>query len=162
MGYFRIDLPEVPYVPLPCDSLPYSFHVAEGVRISSPARGQGVDLRYPAFGAELYCSYAYLKPGQLGQGLREGRALAERQAKNPLQMHEQIYTDSVHHVYASLFDLGGESASPYQFLITDSGRRLFQGALLYDCRPNADSLRPVNRHLQADIRHLIETFRWKN
>jgi hypothetical protein len=46
-------------------------------------------------------------------------------------------------------------------MLTDSVSRFFRGALLYDCAPNADSLAPVTRYLQADIMELIQSFRWK-
>ena len=64
-------------------------------------------------------------------------------------------------VYGSLFMLDGESASPLQFMLTDSVSRFFRGALYYDCIPNADSLAPVTRYLKQDIVELIQSFKWK-
>jgi hypothetical protein len=58
--------------------------------------------------------------------------------------------------------LGGESASPLQFMLTDSASRFFRGALFYDTRPNADSLAPVTAYLQEDVTELIQSFRWRN
>ena len=64
-------------------------------------------------------------------------------------------------VYGSLFMLDGESASPLQFMLTDSVSHFFRGALYYDCIPNADSLAPVTRYLKQDIVELIQSFEWK-
>ena len=64
-------------------------------------------------------------------------------------------------MYGSLFMLDGESASPLQFMLTDSVSRFFRGALYYDCIPNADSLAPVTRYLKQDIVELIQSFKWK-
>ena len=49
------------------------------------------------------------------------------------------------------FHAGCESASPLQFMLTDSVSHFFRGALYYDCIPNADSLAPVTRYLKQDI-----------
>ena len=57
--------------------------------------------------------------------------------------------------------LDGESASPLQFMLTDSVSRFFRGALYYDCVPNADSLAPVTRYLKQDVVELIQSFNWK-
>ena len=64
-------------------------------------------------------------------------------------------------VYGSLFLLDGESASPIQFLLTDSVSNFFRGALYFDCKPNADSLAPAIQYIREYIIELIQTFSWK-
>ena len=71
------------------------------------------------------------------------------------------YSNPEASVYGSLFMLDGESASPLQFMLTDSVSHFFRGALYYDCIPNADSLAPVTRYLKQDIVELIQSFEWK-
>ena len=73
----------------------------------------------------------------------------------------QAYSNPEASVYGSLFMLDGESASPLQFMLTDSVSHFFRGALYYDCIPNADSLAPVTRYLKQDIVELIQSFEWK-
>ena len=84
-----------------------------------------------------------------------------RQAKYPDRIREQAYTNPEASVYGSLFMLDGESASPLQFMLTDSVSRFFRGALYYDCIPNADSLAPVTDYLKQDVIELIQSFNWK-
>ncbi|MGZ5253868.1 MAG: hypothetical protein ACXWV4_05830 [Flavitalea sp.] len=46
--------------------------------------------------------------------------------------------------------------------MTDTTNHFIRGALYFDASPNADSLSVVNRFLEEDMKHLINTFRWKN
>ena len=64
-------------------------------------------------------------------------------------------------VFGSLFLLEGNSASPVQFLLTDSASHFLRGALYFDCRPNADSLAPAIDYLRQDVIELMQTFRWR-
>jgi hypothetical protein len=45
--------------------------------------------------------------------------------------------------------------------VTDSVKHFLRGALYFDASPNEDSLGVVNNFLQDDMKHLINTFRWK-
>ena len=73
---------------------------------------------------------------------------------------EQEYNNAEEKVYGSLFMLGEESASPIQFMLTDSVSHFFRGVLYYDCMINADSLEPVTQYLKQDIIELIQSFKW--
>jgi gliding motility-associated lipoprotein GldD len=60
------------------------------------------------------------------------------------------------------FTVGGNAATAKQFFVTDSVHHFLRGALYFDASPNEDSLGIVNDFLQVDMKHLINTFRWKN
>ncbi len=60
------------------------------------------------------------------------------------------------------FDVGGNAATAKQFYVTDSTKNFLRGALYFDTAPNEDSLGIVNNFLQEDMKHLINTFRWKS
>ena len=92
-----------------------------------------------------------ITPATLGRAEEECRALVVRQSKYPERIKMQAYSNPEASVYGSLFMLDGESASPLQFMLTDSVSHFFRGALYYDCIPNADSLAPVTRYLKQDI-----------
>jgi len=64
-------------------------------------------------------------------------------------------------VHGEFFKVEGDVATANQFFLTDSTRNFLRGALYFDVTPNEDSLRPVNEFLVADMKHLINTFRWK-
>lgn len=65
-------------------------------------------------------------------------------------------------VHGVFFKVGGNAATANQFFLTDSTRHFLRGALYFDVAPNEDSLKPVNDFLLQDMRHLINTFKWKN
>ena len=57
--------------------------------------------------------------------------------------------------------MGGNAATASQFYLTDSVHHFLRGALYFDAAPNEDSLKPVNDFLLEDVRHMINSFKWK-
>ena len=60
-----------------------------------------------------------------------------------------------------LYDYEGVTATSTQFYLTDSINHFFRASLYFDTEIN-DSLLPINNFIKADVKHLIESFRWKN
>jgi gliding motility-associated lipoprotein GldD len=60
------------------------------------------------------------------------------------------------------FNVGGNAATANQFFVSDTVRHFLRGALYFDATPNEDSLGIVNKFLQQDMKHLINTLEWKN
>lgn len=163
-GYFRIEPPKARYQALPLDSLPYTFNVSQLVTVELPPVGSPegwINLSYPSLGVKVYCSYLPVTRSTLQTAAVESRSLVSRQAKQANAVKEQGYSNPEELVYGSLFLLDGESASPVQFMLTDSVSNFFRGALYYDCVPNADSLAPLTDYLRQDIIELIQSFSWK-
>lgn len=163
-GYFRIEPPKARYQALPLDSLPYTFNVSQLVMVELPPVGSPegwINLSYPSLGVKVYCSYLPVTRSTLQTAAVESRSLVSRQAKQANAVKEQGYSNPEEQVYGSLFLLDGESASPVQFMLTDSVSNFFRGALYYDCVPNADSLAPLTDYLRQDIIELIQSFSWK-
>jgi gliding motility-associated lipoprotein GldD len=59
------------------------------------------------------------------------------------------------------FKVGGNAATANQFFVTDTLHHFLRGALYFDAIPNSDSIKPVVEFLQQDLRHIIESFKWK-
>ena len=121
----------------------------------------GLNISYPELEAKLYCSYLPITPASLVTVETESRSFVARQIKSENRISEKAYSNPAANVYGSLFLLDGESASPIQFLLTDSVSNFFRGALYFDCKPNADSLAPAIQYIREDIIELIQTFSWK-
>lgn len=66
-----------------------------------------------------------------------------------------------YNVHGMFFKVEGDVATANQFFLTDSTKNFLRGALYFDATPNEDSLRPVNNFLVEDMKHLINTFKWK-
>lgn len=163
-GYPRIEPPAPYYSILPVADLPYSFHVSSLMEVELPPVGDPagwINLSYPFLQAKIYCSYFPVKPSTLETALEESRILLLRQAKNTQNIREKAFENPEANVYASLYLLDGESASPVQFTITDSVSNFFRGSLLYNTTINADSLAPLTNYIQTDIMEIIQSFTWK-
>ena len=53
-------------------------------------------------------------------------------------------------------------ASQTQFFVTDSLHHFVTGSAYFKVKPNYDSILPAADYLQKDIRHIMESLRWKN
>jgi gliding motility-associated lipoprotein GldD len=163
-GYVRIEPSKAQYKPLDLSYLPFNFDVSQTAVIEVPDQKKGVtglNISYPELEAKLYCSYLPITPASLVTVETESRSFVARQIKPENRISEKAYSNPAANVYGSLFLLDGESASPIQFLLTDSVSNFFRGALYFDCKPNADSLAPAIQYIREDIIELIQTFSWK-
>ncbi|MDR1603048.1 MAG: hemolysin family protein [Tannerella sp.] len=163
-GFFRIDLPVASYTSMDLKELPYSFHVSQLATVELPTAGEPAEwlnLSYETLQAKIYCSYHSITPHTLPVVEKECRELVKRAIKNATSIVEQSYENPEIHIYGTLFRIEGETASPVQFMLTDSMHHFFRGALYYQCRMNVDSLAPVNAYLRNDIAELMQSFQWK-
>jgi len=163
-GFYRIDLPASSYNSLEIKELPYLFNVSRMATVELPPAGEPsvwLNLSYETLQAKVYCSYNAITPTTLPTAEKECRDLVGRAVRNASVINEQVYENPDLHVFGTLFRIEGETASPVQFMLTDSVRNFFRGALYYQCRMNVDSLAPVTGYLLNDIMELIQSFEWK-
>lgn len=161
-GYYRIAIPDTAYTPFAGEGYPYRFALSANATVS-PRTEKGeqywIDIVYPAFDARIHCSY---KPIQ--NNLRElsddAQDFVYKHAGMASAIPEQGYENAHEHVWGVLYELQGNTASPFQFYMTDSTRHFFRGAVYFNCAARQDSLAPVTEYLQKDVRRLMETFAW--
>jgi len=163
-GYFRVDLPKHKYSGFDSLSLPYSFDksVYAGVR-PRLAKGENywIDIFYPSLNAVIYCSYKPVHSNLINL-LEDTRKIAYKHSVRADAITETLYLNKDKHVYGILYDLSGNTASQVQFVLTDSVRHFFRGALYFENVPNKDSIAPMSNYVREDIIHLMESFEWKN
>ena len=163
-GFLRIELPTAQYITLNETELPYTFTTSRQAIIELPptdSAGYWLNIDYPGLNAKIYCSYKQITTYTLNEHIEECYKLAERAAGNTGAINEKSYENKEHNVYGALFLLDGETASPVQFMLTDSTKHFFRGALYYKFKSNADSIAPVTDYIKKDIVELIQTFYWK-
>lgn len=164
-GYARIEPPVASYSTFDVDSLPFSLNLSDAVEVelseSLSSSSLNININYPSLNARLYCSYNSVAPASLVNLLLESRSIVVRQMAAGDILRESAYSDPNCAIYGSLFELGGASATPIQFIVTDSISSLFRAALYFDCKPNVDSLAPAVDHIRKDILEMIQTFRWR-
>lgn len=184
-GYFQIELPAHSYTTFDRPGFPYSFEYpvyGDVIRDSTyfdndPDNPYWINLDFPRFNARIFLSYktiggrsVYKKKTATGYtdsiGINSFDNLVNDAFK--LTYKNDIKANNIKEVVVRtpqasgmIFYLGGSVATANQFFLTDSLRHFLRGALYFNAAPNEDSLKPVNDFLQEDVRHLINTFKWK-
>lgn len=187
-GYFKIDFPERSYVLFDDPSFPYSFEYPAYAKIvtdstyfdSNPENPYWRNVDFPQFNARIFLSYkniggkALYKVKQADGSYKDSLGTNQfdkmvNDAFNLTNKNEAVATSIKDSVFTTpngvtgvYFRVGGNAATAKQFFMSDTTRHFLRGALYFDTTPNADSLKPVQDFLQADIDHLINTFRWRN
>ncbi len=165
VAYFRLNLPPKHYVRFNPDSCPYSFDIPVYARVM-PDRDEKhphhcwMTIVFPALKAAISVTY-YPVEGNLEQLVDDSYTLAYKHSIRADDITEKEFVNKKYGVYATVFDITGNAASPMQFHITDSTRHFFRGSLYFRARPNRDSLDPAIKFLEKDIIRMIESFRWK-
>lgn len=160
-AYVRIEVPDHSYRPAAYG--PYGFELSTHAELQArpePGERYWANINYPTLNATIHCSYKPVR-NDLTALTRDALEFVYKHSQQASAIPEHDYSNPEQHVYGVFFTLEGNTASPYQFILTDSTRHFFRGAVYCNCRPNADSLAPVLDYLREDVIHIMETFRWK-
>ncbi len=162
-GYFRVDLPPHSYRMVDTLNLPYRFDLPLNAKLISRDSKDGkfwVDVFYPNLNASVYCSYKPVN-GNLIDLLEDTRKIVYKHSIRADGIAEKVYDHNENNVHGILYDLKGNTASAVQFVLTDSVKHFFRGALYFNNVPNKDSIGPMSEYIREDIIHLMESFEWK-
>jgi gliding motility-associated lipoprotein GldD len=161
-GYFRIDLPAPAYGLE--EFARFSCLVSQQARVEmveGERAGVFFNLAYEEWNVRIYCSYLPVEGGDVSRFSEESRKFAYLHAVRADGIGERRWDRPEVGVHGLLYDIRGEVASPVQFVLTDSVRSFFRGALYFEFVPNRDSIEPVLEYINRDILVLMESFRWK-
>lgn len=187
-GYFRIDLPKRAYQVFDRKDYPYSFEYPVYATViqdttffeEKPENPYWINIDFPRFNGRIYVSYNIIGgKATFKVKKREGVYLDSIGVNTFERLIKGSYDLTFKHSYKAssiedsvfrtkngvegiYFKIGGNTATSNQFLVTDSVKHFLRGALYFDATPNEDSLSVVNNFLQEDMKHLINTLRWKN
>ena len=187
-GYFHISLPQHSYVSFDTTGFPYSFEYPVYANIikdstyfdSSPESPYWINIDFPNLNARIFLSYkqiggkAMYKIKQADGSYRDSVGINQfdrmvNDAFNLTNKNQAVTTSIKDGLFLTRngitgvsFKVGGNAATAKQFFLSDTSTHFLRGALYFDATPNADSLKPVQDFLQADIDHLLNSFRWKN
>jgi gliding motility-associated lipoprotein GldD len=186
-GYFNISFPKKEYQTFNQDGYPYSFEYpvyAQVVKDSSffgesPENPFWININFPQFNGKIYISYNIIggkaiykiknaagkyidsiSSNTIDKLINGSYTLTYRHSSKAISIEDSIFTTN-NNISGTAFKVGGDAATANQFFLTDSTKHFLRGALYFDATPNADSLLPVNAFLKEDMKHLINTFRWK-
>ncbi len=162
-GFLRIDFPEKDYQLFDSANYPYSFYYptyAKAVEDKSRnAEKYWMNVEFPGYNAKIHISYKDAQ-GRLDSLIEDSRTLAFKQAYRAEAINERFYTNHETNVYGLLYNLKGNTASAWQFYVTDSVKHFLRGALYFSVTPNKDSLAPANEFFGKDLVKLMETVEW--
>ena len=165
-GYPRIVLPTQAYTPLQ-GAFPYTFEVSQHAIVTkstSPSAEQyWINIRYPAFEAEIQLTYKPVKnnPKLLREYCEDAYKLTAKHQVKASAIQESSVTTRQGHP-AILADLSGQVPSQVQFYTTDRAQHFLRGALYFNTATQNDYLAPVIAFIRADIIHLIQTLEWQD
>jgi len=162
-GYYRVDLPPHSYRIVDTLNLPYTFEIPKNAVLTNSESKEGkywVDIIYPKLNATIYCSYKSVN-GNLTELLEDTRKIVYKHTIRADGITERPFVHYEKKVYGILYDLKGNTASSVQFVMTDSLKNFFRGALYFNNIPNKDSIAPMSEYVREDIMHIMESFQWK-
>lgn len=168
-GYYQIELPEHQYQTFSEAGFPYAFEYPVYGKIvrdtaffnTQPENPYWINIDFPSLSGRIYISYKGIsdKAG-FAKLLEDSHFMSFYHTKKADYVEDAAFVNE-HGVTGMTYQWGGDAASSYQFIATDSTRHFIRGALYFDATPNADSIRPVAEFLQKDIEHLLQTMRWQ-
>ncbi len=186
-GYYKINFPEHRYQVFNNPGYPYTFEYPVYATIvqdstyfeDQPENPYWINVEFPQFSGKIYLSYIaiggksrYKIPGKNGQYvdsigintldnlIKGSYNLTYKHSYKASSIDDKPFTNpnGIEGVY---FNIGGNAATANQFLATDSIKHFLRGALYFDATPNEDSLGVVNRFLEEDMKHMINTLKWR-
>jgi len=162
-GYFRVDLPEHSYRTIDTLNLPYKFDLPKNAKVvSRKVQGDNfwIDINYPGLNACIYCSYKPVNKNLIDL-LEDTRKIVYKHSVKADGIGEKVFDHPEKNVHGILYDLQGNTASSVQFILTDSTRHFFRGALYFNNVPNKDSIAPMTKYIREDVVRIMESFEWK-
>lgn len=167
-GYFKIEFPEKEYRAFDQAGYPYTFEypvyatvVKDSVFFSDKAEDYWINIDVPRFGGRIYISYKQVGKNNFDSLVNDGFKMAYKQHTEVSTGIEDSVMRTPNGVEGIYYSLKGNTATANQFFLTDSTKHFLRGALYFDATPNEDSLGIVNDFLKKDLRHLINTLKWK-
>ena len=167
-GYFKIHFPEKQYQVFNQPGYPYSFEYPTYATVVKDSSFFGeatenpwwINLDFPQFNGRVYISYKEIGKNKFDKLVNDAFTMTNKHNMKAYSIDDSLITTS-NNIHGVFFKVGGEVATANQFFLTDSTRHFLRGALYFDATPNEDSLGIVNRFLIEDVKHLVNTFRWR-
>lgn len=168
VGYFNISFPKKEYQLFNQPGYPYTFEYPVYANITKDStffeqtteNPWWININFPSFNGKIYVSYKAIGVNRFDTLVKQSFALTGKHTSKAYSIDDSLISTS-NGVHGVFFTVGGDVATANQFFLTDSTKHFFRGALYFDATPNADSLGIVNHFLMEDVKHLINSFKWR-
>lgn len=167
-GYFKIDFPVKQYQLFNEVGYPYSFEFPVYAKVVKDSSFFGeatenpwwINIEFPQFNGRIYVSYKDPAKYKFDKLISDSYKLTNKNTVKAYSIDDSLIVNA-NNVHGIFFKVGGNVATANQFFLTDTTKHFLRGALYFDATPNEDSLGIVNHFLVEDVKHLINTFKWK-
>jgi gliding motility-associated lipoprotein GldD len=167
-GYFKIDFPEKKYQIFDKPGYPYTFEYPLYANVVKDSTFFGevtenpwwINIDFPQFEGRMYISYKQIGKNKFDTLLNDAFKMTSKHSTKAASIDDSLML-TPNNIHGMFFNVGGDVATANQFFLTDSTTHFLRGALYFNATPNADSLGIVNNFLIEDVRHLINTFKWR-
>ena len=162
-AFLRIEFPEPNYINLKEIKSPVDFYYnlsAADINVINPKQ---FSLNYPKMNLVVDMSLNKIsKAEDLENNFRDFSLTLETHSKKSNGMFVREYEDADNRVYAKIFEMRGDVASPIQFYLTDSTSNFINGSLNLKFKSKYDSIFPTIQYVKNDILVLVESLNWRS
>lgn len=167
-GYFKIDFPKKQYRLYDQAGYPYSFEYPAYANVIKDSSFFGeatenpwwINIDYPQFNGRVHISYKEIGSNKLDKLVNDAFTMTNKHNLKAYSIDDSLIV-TPNKIHGMFFKVGGNVATANQFFLTDSVKHFLRGALYFDATPNEDSLGIVNSFVLDDLKHMINTFKWK-
>lgn len=167
-AYFKIPLPEHKYQVFNEPGYPYTFEYPVYAQIlkdttffeDKPENPYWINIDFPRFNSRIYISYKQIGSQTFDKLRDDAYKMTYKHTLKATSIEDSLM-QTQQGITGVFFNVGGNAATGRQFFLTDTARHFLRGALYFDTTPNEDSLSVVSTFLEQDMKHLINSFKWK-
>jgi len=161
--HLKIDLPDHKYKNF-IDSNRYRFEISNlwSLREKFNANDSLIFYLGKEIDGDLHFQYSKIdSTNSLGKLINQTFGKVDFHKIRAKQMIDTNFIFKDKKVFGTLFEFVGNSATNFQFYLTDSTENFVRSELLIRRTPNYDSLQPTLNYIKKDLIHLINSFEWK-
>lgn len=137
---------------------PYSFQLSNQAVFTVDGKSWA-NISYPKLKADINITYQKVD-NDIYNIIADAEKITFKHTQKADQIEVRSFENKEKKVYARIFNVSGNAASPIQFQVTDSLNHFISGSLYFRVTPNYDSIIPAVDYIKKDIRQVIETLEW--
>ena len=167
-AYPKIALPTKSYQPYSVDDLPIQLELPAYARMMADTNSEGkhrpgwYNLLFPQFGMTLHLTYYKFNDWTFFDSLLyDTRKLVNKHLQKADDILERPTASLNPEAKGLIFSIQGNTATNFNFYLTDSVQHFVRGALYFNNRTESDSVAPVFQFVEQDVYHMIKTMHWK-
>lgn len=126
------------------------------------------NLSYDGFNSDIHFTYTDISaknPEERAQKVykvyRDAYKLSDEHDRKANLNEDLIINIPERNVYGVLYNIEGDVASSFQFILTDSVQHAIRASLYFRSVPKQDSMAPIVDFMKTDIMNMINSFHWK-